>query len=320
MNNNILNPLFNHEKHYLTLNNYLKNIYHKKVFKISLNGNFSCPNRDGKISHLGCIFCSEKGSGDFAGDPLKPVKEQFNDIKKMMLQKWNDGYYIAYFQANTNTYGTLEKLKNTYSQIVDEDFLIDPNVKVLSIATRPDCIDEEIVKYLSNINKKLPVWVELGFQTMHESSAKLINRGYDNKKLENAINLLKKYNITTIVHIINGLPNETKEMMIETVKYLNALKIDGIKIHMLHIMKNTPLEKYFKENPFHVLTLEEYVDIVVSQLRYLDPNIVIHRVTGDSPKELLIEPLWTLKKFVVINEIDKLMRKENIFQGDLCIK
>lgn len=320
MNNNILNPLFNHEKHYLTLNNYLKNIYHKKVFKISLNGNFSCPNRDGKISHLGCIFCSEKGSGDFAGDPLKPVKEQFNDIKKMMLQKWNDGYYIAYFQANTNTYGTLEKLKNTYSQIVDEDFLIDPNVKVLSIATRPDCIDEEIVKYLSDINKKLPVWVELGFQTMHESSAKLINRGYDNKKLENAINLLKKYNIITIVHIINGLPNETKEMMIETVKYLNALKIDGIKIHMLHIMKNTPLEKYFKENPFHVLTLEEYVDIVVSQLRYLDPNIVIHRVTGDSPKELLIEPLWTLKKFVVINEIDKLMRKENIFQGDLCIK
>lgn len=320
MNNNILNPLFNHEKHYLTLNNYLKNIYHKKVFKISLNGNFSCPNRDGKISHLGCIFCSEKGSGDFAGDPLKPVKEQFNDIKKMMLQKWNDGYYIAYFQANTNTYGTLEKLKNTYSQIVDEDFLIDPNVKVLSIATRPDCIDEEIVKYLSDINKKLPVWVELGFQTMHESSAKLINRGYDNKKLENAINLLKKYNITTIVHIINGLPNETKEMMIETVKYLNSLKIDGIKIHMLHIMKNTPLEKYFKENPFHVLTLEEYVDIVVSQLRYLDPNIVIHRVTGDSPKELLIQPLWTLKKFVVINEIDKLMRKENIFQGDLCIK
>ena len=320
MNNNILNPLFNHEKHYLTLNNYLKNIYHKKVFKISLNGNFSCPNRDGKISHLGCIFCSEKGSGDFAGDPLKPVKEQFNDIKKMMLQKWNDGYYIAYFQANTNTYGTLEKLKNTYSQIVDKNFLIDPNVKVLSIATRPDCIDEEIVKYLSDINKKLPVWVELGFQTMHESSAKLINRGYDNKKLENAINLLKKYNITTIVHIINGLPNETKEMMIETVKYLNALKIDGIKIHMLHIMKNTPLEKYFKENPFHVLTLEEYVDIVVSQLRYLDPNIVIHRVTGDSPKELLIEPLWTLKKFVVINEIDKLMRKENIFQGDLCIK
>lgn len=320
MNNNILNPLFNHEKHYLTLNNYLKNIYHKKVFKISLNGNFSCPNRDGKISHLGCIFCSEKGSGDFAGDPLKPVKEQFNDIKKMMLQKWNDGYYIAYFQANTNTYGTLEKLKNTYSQIVDEDFLIDPNVKVLSIATRPDCIDEEIVKYLSDINKKLPVWVELGFQTMHESSAKLINRGYDNKELENAINLLKKYNITTIVHIINGLPNETKEMMIETVKYLNALKIDGIKIHMLHIMKNTPLEKYFKENPFHVLRLEEYVDIVVSQLRYLDPNIVIHRVTGDSPKELLIEPLWTLKKFVVINEIDKLMRKENIFQGDLCIK
>lgn len=320
MNSFTLNPLFNHEKHYLTLNNYLKKIYQKKVFKISLNGNFSCPNRDGKISYSGCIFCSEKGSGDFAGNPLKSIKEQFNDIKKMMLQKWNDGYYIAYFQANTNTYGTLEKLKKTYSQIIDDNYLIDPNVKILSIATRPDCINEEIVKYLSEINNKLPVWIELGFQTMHEESAKLINRGYTNNELEKAITLLKKYNITTIVHVINGLPNETKKMMIETVKYLNDLKIDGIKIHMLHIMKNTPLEIYYNNNPFHVLNLEEYVDIVTTQLRYLDSNIVVHRVTGDSPKELLIEPLWTLKKFVVINEIDKLMRKENIFQGDLCIK
>ena len=312
--------LFNHEKHYLTLNNYLKHIYNKKVFKISLNGNFSCPNRDGTISTQGCIFCSEKGSGDFAGDKNKCIKEQFEEIKEMMHLKWNDGYYIAYFQANTNTYGTLEKLKATYSQIVTNNYLIDENVKILSIATRPDCLSEEIVEYLSSINKIIPIWVELGFQTMHEDTAILINRGYKNNKLEEAIKLLKKYSITTIVHIINGLPNETKEMMVETVKYLNNLGIDGIKIHMLHIMKNTPLEEYYKNKPFHVLTLEEYVDIVVTELRYLSPNIVIHRVTGDSPKDLLIEPTWTLKKFVVINEIDKLMRKESIYQGDLCTK
>ena len=314
------NPLFNHEKHYLTLNNYLKSIYSKKVFKISLNGNFSCPNRDGKISTTGCIFCSEKGSGDFAGNPFKPIKEQFQEIKNMMHQKWNDGYYIAYFQANTNTYGTLEKLKKTYSQIVDNNYIIDENVKILSIATRPDCINDEIVKYLSELNKIIPVWVELGFQTMHESTSILINRGYTNEVFEKALSLLKQNNITTIVHIINGLPNETKDMMIDTVKYLNSLGIDGIKIHMLHIMKNTPLENYFHLNPFKILSLEEYVDIVATQLRNINPNTVIHRVTGDSPKDLLIEPLWTLKKFVVINEIDKLMRKENIFQGDLCIK
>ena len=314
------NPLFNHEKHYLTLNNYLKSIYSKKVFKISLNGNFSCPNRDGKISTTGCIFCSEKGSGDFAGNPFKPIKEQFQEIKNMMHQKWNDGYYIAYFQANTNTYGTLEKLKKTYSQIVDNNYIIDENVKILSIATRPDCINDEIVKYLSELNKIIPVWVELGFQTMHESTSILINRGYTNEVFEKALSLLKQNNITTIVHIINGLPNETKDMMIDTVKYLNSLGIDGIKIHMLHIMKNTPLENYFHLNPFKILSLEEYVDIVTTQLRNINPNTVIHRVTGDSPKDLLIEPLWTLKKFVVINEIDKLMRKENIFQGDLCIK
>lgn len=312
--------LFSHEKHYLTLNNYLKDIYKKKVFKISLNGNFSCPNRDGTLSTQGCIFCSEKGSGDFAGERGKPIKEQFKNIKEMMHLKWNDGYYIAYFQANTNTYGTLEKLKETYSQIVSENYLIDPNVKILSIATRPDCLNEEIVEYLSSINKIIPVWIELGFQTMHEESALLINRGYKNNKLEDAIKLLKKHNITTIVHIINGLPNETKEMMIDTVKYLNNLDINGIKIHMLHIMKHTPLEKYYLEHPFSILSLEEYVDIVSTQLRYLKPSIVIHRVTGDAPKDLLIEPMWTLKKFVVMNEIDKLMRKENIYQGDLCTK
>ncbi len=315
-----MNPLINAEKHYVTLNNYLKSIYNKKVFKVSLNGNFSCPNRDGKISYNGCIFCSEAGSGDFAGEKSKPIKEQFRDVLNKMKTKWNDGYYIAYFQANTNTYDTLENLKKRYDEIIKDNILLDENIKILSIATRPDCLNEEIVSYLASINKHLPVWIELGFQTMHQNTALLINRGYFNDTFEDAIKLLKKYNLATIVHIINGLPGETKDDMIETVKYLNNLNIDGIKIHMLHIMKNTPLEKYYYDNNFSVLTLEEYVDIVTTQLRYLNDHIIIHRVTGDSPKELLIEPKWTLKKFVVINEIDKLMRKNNIYQGDLCIK
>lgn len=315
-----MNPLFNNEKHYLTLNNYLKNIFHKKVFKVSLNGNFSCPNRDGTISKMGCIFCSKEGSGDFAGERAMSIRKQFDSVLEKMQTKWSDGYYIAYFQANTNTYDTLEKLQERYEQIVKDGKLYNDKIKILSIATRPDCLNEEIVAYLSEINKTLPVWIELGFQTMHETTAILINRGYFNDCLEKAINLLKKYHLSTIVHIINGLPYETKEQMIETVKYLNNLNIDGIKIHMLHIMKETPLEKLYQESHFPVLSLEEYVDIVVTQLRYLDENIVIHRITGDAPKELLIEPLWTLKKFVVINEIDKLMRKENIYQGDLCTK
>ncbi len=315
-----MNKLINDEKHYVTLNNYLKSVYSKKVFKVSLNGDFSCPNRDGKISTNGCIFCSEKGSGDFAGEKSLPIKEQFYNIVKMMENKWNDGYYIAYFQANTNTYDTLENLKKRYEEIIKDGVLLDDKIKILSIATRPDCLNEEIVSYLSEINKVIPVWIELGFQTMHHKTAILINRGYFNDTFVDAVNLLNKYNITTIVHIINGLPGETYDDMIETAKFLNNLPIHGVKIHMLHIMKNTPLEKYYNDTKFDVLSLEEYVKVVVNQLRYLNDNIVIHRVTGDSPKELLIEPLWTLKKFVVINEIDKYMRANKIYQGDLCLK
>lgn len=315
-----MNDLFTNEKHYLTLDNYLKHLYYEKVFKVSLNGNFSCPNRDGTLSTMGCIFCSKEGSGDFAGERALPIKEQFDEVLAKMKLKWPIGYYIAYFQANTNTYDTLENLKKRYEQLVSENYLYNENIKVLSIATRPDCLNEEIVKYLASLKKKIDVWVELGFQTMHHSTAILINRGYDNIKLEQAVSLLKKYHITTIVHIINGLPYETKDQMIETVKYLNNLKIDGIKIHMLHIMKDTPLATMYANKPFHILTLNEYVDIVVNQLRYLDENIVIHRLTGDAPKDLLIEPTWTLKKFVVLNEIDKYMRKNNIYQGDLCLK
>lgn len=301
----------NNEKHYITLNNYLKWRFNHKVFKIALNGNFTCPNRDGKISKSGCIFCSEKGSGDFAGEKSLSFREQFSSIKEMMEEKWSNGYYIAYLQANTNTYDTLENLRKKYFEIIN----LDQKIKIFSIATRPDCINNEIVDLLKEINERVEVWIELGFQTSNEKTANFINRGYKNDCLVNAVNKLHQANISTIVHIINGLPYDTFDDMLETVRFLNKLPISGIKIHMLHVMKNTPLAKIYENNPFHLLSLDEYVKIVSSQLSLLNTNIVIHRITGDSPKDLLIEPKWTLKKFVVMNEIDKYMRLNNIFQG-----
>lgn len=307
---------FTNEKHYHTLNNYLSNKYQSKVFKVSLNGNFTCPNRDGTISPVGCLFCSEAGSGDYAGERTESLTEQFQRVLTRMKEKWPEGKYIAYLQANTNTYAPLTILKEKYEEIIN----IDPNIIIFSIATRPDCLSDEIIDYLAELNQRIEVWVELGFQTCHESTSKFINRGYPNEVFLEAVQKLRAHNLTTIVHIINGLPHETKEMMIETTKFLNKLDIQGIKIHMLHVMKNTPLGRLYLKNPFPILSLFEYIDIVVSQLEQLRKEIVIHRVTGDSPKNLLIEPAWTLKKFVVLNEIDKLMRRKGIYQGDkVCI-
>ena len=314
-----MNNLFTDEKHYLTLNNYLKDKYNEKVFKVSLNGNFSCPNRDGKISTKGCLFCSAKGSGDFAGDRNLSIKEQFYQITEKLKDKWKEGSYIAYFQANTNTYGTVSELKKRYDQIIKDGKLLDEKIKILSIATRPDCLDNDVLNLLSDLNKSIPLWIELGFQTSNESTANYINRGYNNECFVNAVKKLKQLGITVIVHIINGLPNETKTDMINTVKFLQNLNIDGIKIHMLHVIKNSPLGQIYLESPFPLLSLEEYVDVVVNQLRLLPSNMVIHRITGDADKNELIAPLWTLKKFVVMNEIDKKMRKENVYQGDLYV-
>ena len=314
-----MNNLFTDEKHYLTLNNYLKDKYNEKVFKVSLNGNFSCPNRDGKISTKGCLFCSAKGSGDFAGDRNLSIKEQFYQITEKLKDKWPEGSYIAYFQANTNTYGTVSELKKRYDQIIKDGKLLDEKIKILSIATRPDCLDNDVLNLLNDLNKSIPLWIELGFQTSNESTANYINRGYNNECFVNAVKKLKQLGITVIVHIINGLPNETKNDMINTVKFLQNLNIDGIKIHMLHVIKNSPLGQIYLESPFPLLSLEEYVDIVVNQLRLLPSNMVIHRITGDADKNELIAPLWTLKKFVVMNEIDKKMRKDNVYQGDLYV-
>ena len=294
-------------KRYHTLNYYFKNKYGKKTFKVSLNANFSCPN---KINGKGCIFCSRLGSGDFAGNKEKDLVTQFNEVKTIMERKWPDSYYIGYFQANTNTYAPLEVLKEKY-----ETILALPNVVGLNIATRSDAITEECYNYLEELSKRTNLIVELGLQSIHQKTLEFINRGHDLDNFEKAVKELQKRHIETVVHIINGLPGETKEDMIETVKYLNNLKIDGLKIHMLHIIENTDLADFYKKNKFHILTKEEYIDIVVSQLEYLSPEIVIHRITGDPKKEDLIEPTWLLKKFCVLNDIDKELVKRDTYQG-----
>ena len=294
-------------KRYHTLNYHFKKKYGKKVFKVSLNANFSCPN---KINGKGCIFCSRLGSGDFAGNVEKDLITQFNEVKDIMKKKWPDAYYIAYFQANTNTFAPVSVLKEKYESVLNL-----PNVIGLDIATRPDSISEECLEYLKELNKRTKLTVELGLQSMHEETLKFIRRGHNLKQFEDCVKKLKENNINVVVHIINGLPNETKEMMLETIKYLNKLNIDGIKIHMLHVIKDTDLGDLYLKEPFHILTKEEYIDIVVSQLELLKPEIVIHRITGDPKKEDLIEPTWLLKKFCVLNDIDKEMKRKNTYQG-----
>ena len=297
-------------KRYHTLNYHYKEKYHCKVIKVSLNAGFTCPNIDGKVGYGGCIYCSKSGSGDFGGDISKSLSEQFDEIKEKLSKKWPRGKYIAYFQAHTNTYAPLSVLKEKYESVLKKD-----NVIGIAIATRPDAIENEVLDYLEELNKNTDVTVELGLQTIHEDTAKLINRCHSLNQFEEMVKKLRKRNIEVVVHIINGLPYETKEMMIDTVKYLNHLDINGIKIHMLNIVKDTPLATLYQEKKFKVLSKEEYIDIVIQQLEYLRPEIVIHRITSDPDPKNLIEPTWLIKKFCVLNDIDKEMKKRNTYQG-----
>jgi len=300
----------NTNKRYHTLDYFYKNKFGEKVFKVSLNAGFTCPNIDGKVGTKGCIYCSKSGSGEYGGNPKDDLIKQFNEVKNMMHKKWPKAKYIGYFQARSNTYSDLEVLKEKYEAILNLD-----NVVGLSIATRPDCISNECLDYLEKLNQKTFITVELGLQTIHEKTTRLINRCHDLKCFDEMVKKLKEKNIFVVAHIINGLPYETKEMMIETVKHLNKLEIDGIKIHMLSVLKNTPLEKMYKENPFHLLSKDEYVDIVCEQLEYLKPKIVIQRLTGDPMVEDLIAPDWLPKKIDVLNSIDKELVKRNSYQG-----
>ena len=299
-------PYSNNNKRYHTLDYFYKNKFNCKVIKISLNAGFSCPHlKDG-----GCIYCSKSGSGDFAGNINDDLVTQFQNIKNIMNKKWPNGKYIGYFQARTNTYAPLNVLKEKYETILKIKDVIG-----ISIATRPDCITDECLEYLSELNKKTYLTIELGLQTIHEKTSELINRGHNLKCFTDMVNKLREKNINVVVHIINGLPYETKEMMIETVKYLNNLDIQGIKIHMLHVLKNTKLGEIYEKENFNIITKEEFIEIVCEQLQYLRKEIVIHRISGDPNINDLIAPTWLIKKFCVLNDIDKYMAKNDIVQG-----
>ena len=297
-------------KRYHTLNYHVKTKYKCKVVKISLNAGFTCPNLDGTKGYGGCIYCSKLGSGDFGGDVNKSLEKQFYEIKKKMDRKWPNSKYIAYFQARTNTYAPVKVLKEKYESVLGID-----NVIGLSIATRADAIDDECLKYLIDLNKRTNLTIELGLQSIHDNTAKLINRCHTLREFEETYKKLKKNNIEVVVHIINGLPYENEEMMLDTVRYLNKLDIDGIKIHMLNIVKGTPLEKLYNSEKFHLLTRDEYIDIVIKQLELLDPKVVIHRITSDPNPTELIAPQWLVEKRCLLNDIDKEMVYRDTYQG-----
>lgn len=297
-------------KRYHSLNYFLREKFGEKVFKISLDGGFSCPNRDGTISKGGCLFCSERGSGDFAGDREFSIKRQFQDVKTMMAKKWKAGKYIAYFQAYTNTYAPIEVLQKKYEEAISEE-----GVVALAIATRPDCLGEDVLDLLETINKKYYVWVELGLQTSKDEVAKKINRGYKLQVFEEAIEALKKRNIDFVVHSIFGLPGEKKEDMLKTVDYIAHTGAQGVKFHLLHLMKHTPLVKLYEEGELEFLSQEDYIEILCKSVEILPENMIIHRLTGDAPRELLIGPMWSLKKWEVLNAIDKAMVDNDVYQG-----
>lgn len=307
-----MNPFLyqDNNKRYHTLDYFYRNKFNVKISKISLNAGFTCPNIDGRVGTGGCIYCSNLGSGDFAGNKNDDLVTQFYSIKKIIDKKWKNTKYIGYFQAHTNTYAPLETLKEKYESILNIE-----NVIGLSIATRPDAIEDDVLDYLEELNKKTYLTIELGLQTIHKKTSIFINRCHTLECLEECVEKLRKRNINVVIHIINGLPYETKEMMIDTIKYLNTLDIQGIKIHMLHILENTKLGRIYKEHPFKVLSKEEYINIVCDQLEYLREDIVIHRITGDPNQDELIEPSWLDKKLCILNDIDKELENRKTYQG-----
>jgi radical SAM protein (TIGR01212 family) len=293
-------------KRYHTLNYFYRTRFNSKVFKVPLDAGLSCPN---KINGKGCIYCKDNSKANITDNTLS-IKEQFINNIKVLERKWPNSLYIPYYQSGTNTFASLDKLKELFELLINEDKVVG-----LAIATRPDTISDELLDYLEELNKKTFLTIELGLQSSNDNTLKFIKRGHDVKCFIDCVNKLKKRGIFTVAHIINGLPTDTIDDMLNTVRLLNKLNIDGIKIHMLYISKDTELEKNYNTNPFHILTKEEYIDVVIKQLELLNENVVIERITGDPVKEELIEPNWLLKKFCVLNDIDKEMVKRNTYQG-----
>lgn len=289
---------------YLSFNKYLKDKFGQKVYKISLDGGFTCPNRDGKAGTQGCIFCSKGGSGDFAESREMSITEQIESGKKKVEKKIKSGKYIAYFQAFTNTYAPVEMLRQKYEEAINH-----PDIVALSIATRPDCLGDDVLRLLVEMNKIKPVFVELGLQTIHQKSAKYIRRGYDLSVYDKAVRDLKKIGVNVVVHVILGLPNESENDMLETVKYVCESGANGIKLQLLHVIDGTDLAKDYEKGLFKTLEFDEYVNLIVKCVKIIPKDIVIHRLTGDGAKKDLIAPLWSADKKRVLNAINKALRE-----------
>lgn len=289
---------------YLSFNKYLKDKFGQKVYKISLDGGFTCPNRDGKTGTLGCIFCSKGGSGDFAESREISITEQIESGKKKVEKKIKSGKYIAYFQAFTNTYAPVEMLRQKYEEAINH-----PDIVALSIATRPDCLGDDVLRLLDEMNKIKPVFVELGLQTIHQKSAKYIRRGYDLSVYDKAVRDLKKIGVNVVVHVILGLPNESENDILETVKYVCESGANGIKLQLLHVIDGTDLANDYEKGLFKTLEFDEYVNLIVKCVKIIPKDIVIHRLTGDGAKKDLIAPLWSADKKRVLNAINKALRE-----------
>ena len=300
----------NDNKRYHTWNYHLHDKFGCKVFKVALNAGFTCPNIDGTKGYGGCTYCSDSGSGDFAGDPTHNILTQFEEVKAKMHQKWKEAKYIPYFQAHTNTYAPVDVLKARFEPVLAQE-----NVVGISIATRADALPDDVLDYLSELNKRTYLIVELGLQTIFDETGNRINRCHTYAEFLEGYNKLRERGINVCVHLIDGLPNETKDMMIETARTVAKLRPHCVKLHLLHILKGTRIAKEYQDGGFDVLSLEDYVDIICSQLEEFHEDTVIQRLTGDGGRDSLIAPLWSLKKFVVLNEIDKEMLRRNTYQG-----
>lgn len=299
-------------KRYHTWNYHLRHKFGTKVMKIALNAGFTCPNIDGTKGFGGCTYCSDLGSGDFAGNPCESINTQFDNISDKMHNKWKDGKYIAYFQAHTNTYAPANILRERFEPVINRE-----NVVGLSIATRADCLKDDALSYLEELNARTYLIVELGLQSIFDKTGDMINRCHTYCEFLDGYNKLKDRGINTCVHLINGLPYETKEMMIESAKAVSKLNPHCVKLHLLHVLKGTVMENQYRNGEFSLLSKDEYVDIIVEQLRHFAPETIIQRLTGDGGRDTLVGPMWSLKKFEVLNAIDKLMQEKNAFQGDL---
>jgi len=297
-------------KRYHTWNYHLRHKFGQKIFKVALEGGFDCPNRDGTVAHGGCTFCSVAGSGDFAGERVDSIPVQFEKIKNRTHEKWKEGQYIAYFQAYTNTHAPLHVLKEKY-----EAALAQEGVVGLSIATRPDCLPDDVVEYLAELNERTYLWVELGLQTVHQETSDLINRAHDMQCYYDGVAKLRKHNINICSHIINGLPGENYDMMMETARAVAAMDVQGIKIHLLHLLKGTPMIKQYEKGKLEFMSKEDYVNLVADQLELLPPEMIIHRITGDGPIELMIGPMWSVNKWEVLNAIDQELIRRDSWQG-----